>query len=849
MKLDAKELLKRLGAGESVEAVCAAGGLSRAEFDAWWQAEMRARVPGQRGSQPAVVNGVVRIDRNRWGIPHVSADTDEDLFFGFGYAMAQDRLFQLDYLRRKAVGRLSEILGPDGLELDVVARTLDIRRIADAEWRQTPDETRRLVTAFSHGVNAVIAASGDRLPIEFDLLDYTPEPWSPVDCLAIAGEFRAYLTVRLPVIFIPELGKRTLGEGALYRAFLEGEADDESILPPGSYPSAPVGTQPVGAAVGDPEEGVVTGQSCTDSARGGAALASQGSNNWVIAGSRSTTGKPMVASDPHIAFAAVSCWYEVTLAGGSFNVTGMAYAGMPAVMFGRNERVAWGITNNICSQRDLYQERTDPAHPGAFLYDGQWEPARERVEAIEVRGGDTVRKTIRSSRNGPIVDELLPAPARANGPVSLRWLGTTYWPTRAAQSDEIGGAAPAGHCGWLTALLGIDRAETVAGLREAVRSWRVPTWSLVLADEAGHIGYQAVGQIPVRSVEERGYRPGWDPAHQWQGLIPWEGMPRLSNPERGWIASANNRTAPDDFPYPLFGRWASGYRARRVRQLLEGQAKHSRDDFARMHQDVLSLRAVACVPALLQVLAGNSDAAPEPHDGGRGDAALASSDRRIQEAAEHLAAWDCRMETDRIGAAIFDVFFGHWSQRVAAERFPVETAALVAGAVAGLATALLAADERGWFADGQREPAIVAAMVAALEELTGRLGPDMTEWHWGQLHKIHLRHVLTQRGDLGTLLDRGGRPVRGNGTTICNTGFDPNWGAAMGANYRLISDLSTDPPGLWAVDAQGQSGHPGSPHYGDQLTEWLNGRYHYLPLDRAAAAQEAVTTLTLTPRA
>ena len=382
-----------------------------------------------------------------------------------------------------------------------------------------------------------------------------------MDCLAIAGEFRAYLTVRLPVIFIPELGKRTLGEGTLYRAFLEGEADDESILPPGSYPAAPVGTQPVGAAVGDPEEGI-------------------GSNNWVIAGSRSTTGKPLVASDPHIAFAAVSCWYEVTLAGGSFNVTGMAYAGMPAVMFGRNERVAWGITNNICSQRDLYQERTDPAHPGAFLYDGQWEPGRERVEAIKVRGGETIRKTIRSSRNGPIVDELLPAPARANGPVSLRWLGTTY-------------------CGWLTSLLGMDRAETVGGLRKAVRGWRVPTWSLVLADDAGHIGYQATGQIPVRSVEERGYRPGWDPAHRWQGLIPWEGMPRLSDPERGWIASANNRTAPDDFPYPLFGRWASGYRARRVRQLLEAEAKHSRDDFARMHQDVLSLRAVAGKPALM----------------------------------------------------------------------------------------------------------------------------------------------------------------------------------------------------------------------------------------------------------
>ena len=790
MQLDSKELLKRLGAGESLQEVCAAGGLSREEFDAWWQEETRARVPSQSGSQHATVNGVVKIDRDAWGIPHISADEDEDLFFGFGYAMAQDRLFQLDYLRRKASGRLSEILGPAGLEPDVIARTIGIRRIAEAEWQQTPDETRRLVTAFSRGVNAVIEATGDRLPIEFDLLDYAPEPWSPVDCLAIAGEFRYYLTVRLPVIYIPELGKRTLGEGKLYRAFLQGEADDESILAPGSYPSAPAGTHPVGATIGDPEEGL-------------------GSNNWVVAGSRSATGKPLVASDPHIAFAAVSCWYEVTLSGGSFNVTGMAYAGMPAVMFGRNAHVAWGITNNICSQRDLYEERTDPAHPGAFLYDGQWETAREIVEEIRVRGGDPVGKTIRYSRNGPIVDEMLPEPARATRPVSLRWLGATY-------------------CGWLTSLLAMDRAKNVDGLRQAVKGWRVPTWSLVFADIEGHIGYQSVGHIPIRKTEERGYRPGWDSAHQWQGLVPWEGMPRLSDPERGWIASANNRTAPDDFPYPLFGRWASGHRARRVRQMLEAQDKHSRDDFARMHQDVLSLRAVASVPALLETLAGQADP-------------------RIQQAAGCLAAWDCRMETDRIGTTIFDVFFGHWSRRVAAERFSEDTTSLVSGAVAGLAASLLAADETGWFPDGQRKPAIVAALTAALDELSERLGPDMTQWQWGQLHKIHLRHVLSQRGDLGTLLDRGGLPVGGSGVTVCNTGFDPNWGAATGANYRLISDLSTSPPGLWAVDAQGQSGHPASPHYGDQLTEWLNGRYHYLPLDPAEAAQQAASTLRLTP--
>jgi penicillin amidase len=811
MNLSSRELLARLGAGEPLQAVCAAAGVSPEKFQSWWQAESRSRAPEQSGSREAAISAGVRIDRDRWGIPRISAETDEDLFFGFGYAMAQDRLFQLDYLRRKAAGRLSEVLGPDGLEMDVAARTIGIARIAEAEWERTPAETRSLLIAFSGGIDASIAAAGERLPIEFDLLDYTPEPWSPVDCLAIAGEFRAYLTVRLPVIFIPELGKRVLGEGALYRAFLQGEADDESIVPPGAYPpdsrppdsrpsdsgpSAQAGTLPVGQAISDPSDGV-------------------GSNNWVLAGSRSATGAPMIASDPHIAFAAVSCWYEVTLTGGSFDVTGMAYAGMPAVMFGRNRRVGWGITNNICSQRDLYVERTDPTHPGAFLYGGRWEPAGERTERIEVRGRETVARTIRSSRNGPIVDELLPEPARAPGPISLRWLGATC-------------------CRWLTSLLAMDRATTVAELRQAVRGWRVPTWSLMLADADGHIGYQVAGEIPLRAVEERGYRPGWDPAHAWQGVVPWEAMPQLADPERGWIASANNRPAPADFPYSLSGRWASGYRARRIRQMLEARKRHAREDFARMQMDVLSLRAVTCLPPLLQAVAAHADAG--------------HADPRIRQAAERLAEWDCRMETDRIGATIFEVFFGHWSTRVAAERFSDGTAALVAGAVAGLATALLTADEAGWFANGRREAAIAGAMTAALDDLTERLGPDMTAWSWGRLHRIHLRHVLTQRGDLGALLDRGGLPVRGNGTTVCNTGFDPNWGAAMGANYRMIADLGTEPPGLWAVDAQGQSGHPGSPHYCDQLAEWLAGRYHFLPLDRSAAARQAVSTLRLVPR-
>jgi penicillin amidase len=808
MKLTAKETLRRLGSGETIASVCAAASMSRTEFDAWWKQEAASRVPPLTGNRRAGVRRAVHIYRDAWGIPTIQADNDDDLFFGFGYAVAQDRLFQLDFLRRKGAGRLGEILGPDGSELDylgrfagvrnvfewdLLARTVGIRRIAEREWTGLPEETRSVLRAFSAGINAVIEDSRDRLPIEFELLEYCPEPWTPIDCLTIEGEFRWYLTGRFPVIVIPELARRILGDGPLYRAFLEVESDSESILPPGSYPSGRVGSQPIGTAAGDPEGG--------------------GSNNWVVSGRRSATGKPLIASDPHIAFEAVSCWYEVHLCGGSFNVVGTAYAGVPAVLFGRNEHVAWGCTNNICSQRDLYQEKTDPQHPNCFLYDGQWEPVQTLEEVIAVKGGTEVRKTIRFSRNGPIVDEVLPPLARRTGPVSLKWLGA-----------YSGGS--------LTAMLGMDRAKATHEFHEAIRPWHVPTFCLVFADTAGHIGFHAVGSVPIRDVWERGYRPGWDPRHQWQGLIPFEGMPQWSDPERGWIATANNRPAPEDFPYPLSGAWSHGLRAERIRQMMEAKERFTREDFIAMQHDTVSVRAQRCLPSLLKVLKSISrspaSGTPAPS---------------VAEAVWHLEQWDCRMEVDRVGATLFAAFFAEWAKTVVQQRFHGETAALLAEGAAGLAASLLAEDAAGWFASESREPMMRTTMESVLAALRQRLGPDMVEWTWGRINLLPLRHFLSGRGDLGELLDHGNRPIKGDYTTVCNAWHTAAGEARAGAGYRLIADLGDAAAGLWAVDAQSQSGHPGSPHYSDQLGDWIEGRYHYLPLVPDATATKATFRL------
>jgi penicillin amidase len=772
-RLSSLEMLARLGAGQPIAEVCAAAGMSREQFDVWWHAEYSRHVPPTEGE--CRVRGPrsrVDIRRDRWGVPHIFAECDGDLFFGFGYATAQDRLFQLDFWRRKARGRLAEVLGLGALGSDILYRTLGLARAADVEWAALPADTRELVIAYSAGINALIEQSRDRLPIEFDLLGYEPEPWAPEDCVAIAKETRWYMTGRLPVIVIPELAKRILGQGPLYREFLLGETDDESIVPPGAYPARPDADPRVGSTVGEDD--------------------GPGSNNWVLAGPRTVTGKPLVANDPHVPFGAVSVWHEVCLHGGSFHVAGVSMVGQPAVLIGRNERVAWGITNNICSLRDLYQEKTDPAYPDCFLHDGQWEPASQREEVIHVKGAEPVRKVVRFSRNGPIVDELLPPAARSAGSVALRWLGTEP-------------------CGWLPAMLAMNRASTAEEFRAALRPWHVPTFNLVFADVDGRTGFQSVGRIPVRQVAERGYRPGWDPRHQWGGLIPFEDMPHLRDPKSGYAITANNRLAPDDYPYPLAGTWSSGRRARRIRELIESRPKLTREDCQQIQQDVFSGRAAECVPALAALLADD----PDP---------------RVRRAVAFLKAWDFRVVPNSVAAALFNVFFSSWCRTVTAERFPADQVEIVAANASGLAARLLAGDRAGWFAQSDRIAAARRTFQAALDELTARLGSDVATWTWGRLHPLVQKHFLSGRGELGQLLDRSGLAVGGDGTTINNSTPDANHAASLGAGYRMVADLADAAHGLWTVEVGSISGHPGSPHYDDQLALWAEGGYRYLPV-------------------
>jgi penicillin amidase len=297
-------------------------------------------------------------------------------------------------------------------------------------------------------------------------------------------------------------------------------------------------------------------------------------------------------------------------------------------------------------------------------------------------------------------------------------------------------------------------------------------------------------------------------------------MPYALDPPRGWLASANNRPVPDDYPFYLAGTWSDDLRARRIRHRIEAAPRHSREDVAMMQYDTFSTRAATCLPRLLEPL---SDLERWP--------AGAEKPSRAVQAVAALRTWDLRVEPDRTGATIFNAFFANWIQTVVSARFTGETAALLAGGAAGLASALLGENLAGWFDDEPaRCRAIVATFATTLDRLTQRLGPDVSRWTWGRVHRMELRHVLSTRGDLGILLDQEGAPVPGDFTTVCNTGQGTDFEARSGAGFRMVADLDPLAAELWTLDAQSQSGHPGSPHYSDQLGAWLDGCYHAVPV-------------------
>jgi penicillin amidase len=746
------------------------------------------------------------IIRDGRGIPHIHADIPYDLFFAHGYAQAQDRLWQLDFLRRQAHGTLCEVFGREKLESDILSRTVGMTEISAGALAASHAESKDAFEAYADGVNFWMEHLPAGLPVEFELLDYKPEPWTAVDSVAIMRRWYWYLTGRLPVISTPEAVRAGIGEREV--DYFQPDGKVAYIVPSGNYDPEPRWPD----LPADDRREVLWGQ-----------MEPGGSNNWAAAPSITGTGHALLASDPHVYYTVPADWYDVHMHGAGYDVIGMTYPGVPMVRFGRNREFAWGITNNICLQRDLYVERLNPENPDHYLDGASWRPIQHRTEAIKIRGESAHKLDVQFAHGRPIVDHLVAEAALprnlwepergANTALSLAWVGFEA-------SDEP------------KALLDLGRARTVAEGREALSIFRCPTWNFVLADSAGSVGYQCTGAIPLRGRAYRGYRDANDPIDAWQGNIPYEGMPRVVAPEYGWVTSANNPTAPPDFPYPLYGTWAVEDRAARAQTLLEERKPHTFDTFEGMQNDVYSGRAARGTPPLLAAL--KSEGSPAFDD------AIAT-----------LEAWDHQLTIGSQGGAVFYVFFWRWHQQVVRKRFAEHLVHLVQDSGWGLSSALLHENTSDWFdSDAERIAAMQTAMREALAWLTERLGADSRAWQWGAIHRLGAVHPAARTDLQHELLDMPYKPQPGGAGTLSSAFYTPagTFDTKVGASYRIVSSLAPNSE-THTITWPGHSGHPGSPNYADQVELHRNGEYVTIPFAWEDVQQQAVSTTKLVKEA
>jgi penicillin amidase len=747
-------------------------------------ASLQRRLPPVSARLSAPVSGQVEVLRDRAGVPHVYANSTTDVYFGLGFAMAQDRLWQMDRLRRRALGRQAEILGESYVKSDLMHHAVGIPAIAAREVELTDDATRTILESFVAGINRHIEACGRDLPIEFDLLEYEPEPFTVRDTIAILrGEWWS-LNGRLQNLTIAEAA--ALLPEHLRAAYLEPEAPEQRILPPGSpYPAGNAVTGEVRAGTSD----------------------GTGSNNWAIAGSHTASGHALLCGDPHQPFWLPSSWYEYAIHGPQDDAAGAGHPGVPGLWWGLNGAIAWAITNNGASTRDLYREEVHPSDPDLYRDGDAWRRFDERAVEIRVRGAQTpVKHLQRATVRGPIVNHVVPSlNSGGEPPLALRWVGQEHL-------DDV------------RAVVAIGRARDWDTFRDALRDWAVAVFNFVYADDSGRVGYQCAGRVPLRGRVVRGYREANEAADQWQGYIPFEALPHAVDPARGYVASANERAAPDDYPYPLYGSWGGGHRSERIRQALETSPVLDRDQSVDLQNDVKSCRAERLCLPLVRWLAESTD--PD-----------------VAQARFLLSAWDHRYTLESAAPTLFETFMEVWQERVAQARFPAELIDLVKGQ-GGPAARLIEHGDLDWF-EGDLLVELEAAAQTAMARLRARHGIDPAGWQWGSVHLAHWQHPLSAPDR--DWLDVAPAPVDGGSDTLRNTGAgQPAFAATSGAEYRMVVDFA-QPDRLLAVQNIGNSGQPGSPHYADQFAAWLAGEYHVVPLSRPDVERDLEGTTILEP--
>jgi penicillin G amidase len=767
--------------------------------------EGTVRLPGLR--EP------VEVLWDRWGVPHIYARNTRDLYFAQGYVMASERLFQMDFFLRLGSGQLSQLFGEFTLPMDRFIRTLGWNRAATHLISQWDDLALESGEAAMDGIRTWIERMPSK-PIEYEILSLDPELPDGMPGLGRAASAAVFMAWSLSGNWDAELLRAEISERLGWEAMV-ALFPDVQTLPPAVRP---------GKRGADGAR-----RSALDLLRAAPPLpGGQGSNNWVVSGSRSATGMPLLANDPHILAQMPSIWFEAHLSAPGIDVRGVALPFAPGIVLGHNERIAWGATNVGGDVQDLYLERLNPEGTAA-LFDGMWEPLTVHREEIAVRGrAEPEILEVKETRHGPILDsymvglvDLDVVQGGITETYALRWVGLEEGPSNSTVHR-------------------LNTAENFEQFRAALEEWTCPGQNFVYADVDGNIGYQCTGIHPIRGRGDGTLPvPGWDSEYEWQGYVPFEELPWAYNPEEGFIATANAKPHDDTYPYLLGHDFLPPFRARRVAQMITERDRHDVESFAAMQFDWLSLPAMDIVPRLLEA---------EPH----GD--------RQKQAVELLANWDRRLSPDSAAAAVYQV----WCIRLArAILLPQLGQQLYEHFYAKrqwsnefqttVLPRLLEYPTARWFgADGReaRDAVLRRSLDEALDELTDRLGEDMGSWSWGAIHPVRfvgrLGNVIP---DLAGLFTGGEAPWGGDEMTVNQGTFDPGadtYQVAVVASWREIIDLS-DLDNSIGTHTVGQSGNPASPHFNDLFPLWSKGQHHPLPFTRHAVEAVTKSKLDLVP--
>jgi len=762
-----------------------------------------------------------RILVDRWGVPHIYAENQDDLFFVQGFNAARDRLFQIDLWRRRGLGQLASVFGPAYVEQDRAARLFLYRGDMQAEWRAYGTEAQAISARFVAGINAYVDYAMHKpelLPFEFRLLGYLPAKWRPEDVVRIrshgltrnlthevaranvvckaglpADRIRAGLTpdwtTKVPDGLDPCLPDDLLQVFALATQSVLFSRESLAATHPGS-----------GALAAAPKEG-------------DAEERAEGSNNWVVAPSRSATGRAILANDPHRAYSTPSLRYIAHLSAPGLDVIGAGEPALPGISIGHNGRIAFGLTIFSIDQEDLYVYETHPSDPMRYKYRDGWERFKVVRESVAVRGARPATVELLFSRHGPVIYRE-PDKRRAFA-VRTGWIAP--------------GMAP--YFGSIDYM----KAKDFAQFREAMSRWGAPTENQVYADTEGNIGWVVGGLAPRR--------PNWDGLlpvpgdgrYEWSGFLPGGKLPSLYNPPQGWFATANELIRPESYPYKEYKlgfEWPHNARAVRIGEVLAANPKVSIEDMLRLQNDVVSVPARRLL-ALLKL--------------------LGSADPKTQAALRLLGAWDAADRADSAPAALFEV----WWSRHLGDAF--KTALLGADAAATMthpdATVMLDTLERpagrfGADAENKRNQLLLASLARAWADMERLQGTDPKQWQWGRLQFSYFMHPLSSLvdSDTRTRLNIGPFPRQGSAYTVNQSSYRAtDFLHYNGPSFRVVIDV-----GGWdnsrAINTPGQSGDPASPHYRDLAADWAAGRYFPLLYSRKAVEEAASQRIELLPR-